>query len=89
MDFTVAYSYISDNIYSLGYTGRGNLVDKGFFTLDSTLKFKFENGVGISLSGKNLLNPYIKREQQNADNDLLVQSFRRGVRASLGLSYQF
>lgn len=89
MDFTVAYSYISDNIYSLGYTGRGNLVDKGFSTLDSTLKFKFENGIGISLSGKNLLNPYIKREQQNADNDLLVQSFRRGVRTSLGLSYQF
>lgn len=89
MDFTMAYTYISDSLYALGYTGRGNLVDKGYASLDAILKFRFQNGISISISGKNLLNPSIEREQQNTQSHLLVQSFKRGIRSGLSLSYQF
>lgn len=91
LDFVVSYSYISDNIYALGFQNRGNLVDKGFSLLDATVKMKLQNGIGISLSGKNLLNPYFTRIQDNelTNTELISKQYKRGVGMGASVSYEF
>lgn len=89
MDFVVSYSYISDNIYSLGTQNRGNMVDKAFSTLDATLKFKLGNGMGFSFSGRNLINPYFTRVQDNASAELVSRKYKRGSAVGASVSYEF
>lgn len=89
MDFVVSYSHISDNIYALGYDSKGNLVDKAINLLDATLKFKLDNGLGISASAKNLLNPNFRRVQDNKNGEIIVKDYQKGINAGLGFSYQF
>ncbi|MGD1319835.1 TonB-dependent receptor domain-containing protein [Chryseobacterium sp. 2R14A] len=91
MDFVVSYSYISDNIYALGFQNRGNMVDKAFSTLDATLKFKLGNGIGFSFTGRNLLNPYFTRIQDNplTGNELISKKYKRGTGLGASVSYEF
>ncbi|WP_124642391.1 TonB-dependent receptor domain-containing protein [Amniculibacterium aquaticum] len=89
LDFVISYAYLSDNIYALGFEERGNMVDKAIHSLDSTLKLKLKSGLGISLSGKNLLNPKFERVQENKTTNLISKSYRKGSGVSLGLSYEF
>lgn len=89
MDFVVSYSHISDNIYALGYDSKGNLVDKAVNLLDATLRFKLDNGLGISASAKNLLNPNFRRVQDNSNGEIIVRDYQKGISAGLGFSYQF
>lgn len=86
---TLAYNYNSDRIYSLGTSNIGNLVDKGFGTLDFILKGKFNEKFGISLAVKNLLNPSIDRTLENKDKDHVVQSYKLGQNVSLSVNYSF
>ncbi|MCD1118396.1 TonB-dependent receptor domain-containing protein [Chryseobacterium turcicum] len=91
MDLVVSYSYISDNIYSLGTQNRGNMVDKAFSTLDATLKFKLSNGMGFSFTGRNLINPYFTRVQDNllTGNELAAKKYKRGTAVGASISYEF
>lgn len=89
LDLVLAYSYISDNIYSLGFEKRGNMVDKAINSLDAIARFKFNSGVGISIQGKNLLNPTIKRVQDNEGTELVSKEYKRGINLGLGVSYEF
>lgn len=85
---TLAYNYFSDRIYSLGTLQRGDLVDKAVGTLDFILKSKINKNMGISLSGKNLLNPTIERVQENAGNEVVARSYKKGLFFSIGINYQ-
>ena len=91
MDFVVSYSYISDNIYSIGFQSRGNMVDKAFSTLDATLKFKLGNGIGFSFTGRNLLNPTFTRFQDNtvSGQELVSKRYKRGASVGASISYEF
>ncbi|KQS93074.1 TonB-dependent receptor [Chryseobacterium sp. Leaf394] len=91
MDFVVSYSYISDNIYSIGFQSRGNMVDKAFSTLDATLKFKLGNGMGFSFTGRNLLNPTFTRFQDNTvtGQELVSKRYKRGAGVGASISYEF
>lgn len=86
---TVAYSYTSDKIYSLGVEQRGNLVDQGVGTLDLILKSQLNRRVGLDLMAKNLLDPRYLRIQKNGTADIPVLSYHKGRYFSLGVNYQF
>ncbi len=88
-DFVLSYSHISDNIYAVGYATKGNLVDKAINTLDAVAKINFGNGIGVSFSGKNLLNPNFTRVQDNANGEIAVRDYKRGMNLGMGVSYQF
>ncbi|TXF78965.1 TonB-dependent receptor domain-containing protein [Chryseobacterium sp.] len=89
MDFVVSYSHIADNIYALGFENRGNLVDKAINTLDAVARFKLANGIGFSLSGKNLLDPEFKRVQDNTNGELTIREYKKGINLGAGVSYEF
>jgi hypothetical protein len=86
---TIAYSYFSDRVNAIGTSGKGDLVDKAFGSLDFITKSKLTEKLGIGLVAKNLLNPAIKRVQENNTGDVNVLSYKKGATVSLSLNYQF
>ena len=86
---TVAYSYASDKVYSLGVEQRGNLVDKGLGMLDFVLKSRINQRVGLDLMVRNLLDPAYERVQENASGPIPVMSYKKGRFFSLGVNYRF
>ena len=86
---TVAYAYYSDRIYALNNEQMGNLVDKGFGTLDFILRTKLNHNIGINFSAKNILNQTFKRVQENAKEDITVVSYKSGANLGLSINYNF
>ena len=84
---TVVFNYFSDRIFALGTEGKGNLVDKGFSTLDLILKSKINDKISLGISAKNLLNPSIERFQDY--QDVTILSYKKGVDFKVSLSYNF
>ncbi|WP_439181754.1 TonB-dependent receptor domain-containing protein [Carboxylicivirga taeanensis] len=84
----LVYNYTSDRLYSIGHSNMGNQVDQAINTFDFVLKTKC-NRLGIDVSAKNLLNPNIKRVQQNSDKDYLVRQYKIGTTYSISLKYNF
>ncbi|SEB95968.1 Outer membrane receptor proteins, mostly Fe transport [Tenacibaculum sp. MAR_2009_124] len=89
---TLVYSYFSDRILALGVGPlgdkvKGNLVEKGYGTLDFVMKSKINKRISLGFSIKNLLNPDIVTFQDI--QDVTVLSFRRGVDFKVSLSYNF
>ena len=86
---TVAYNYFSDRLYSLGTETRGNQVDKGFGTLDFILRTNLNENIGVNFSAKNILNPDIRRVQDNLKGAVDILSYKKGINFSIGLDYKF
>src|SRR5690606_14179906 len=86
---TLAYNYFSDRIYAIGTDNRGNIVEKGIGTLDFILRSKINENIGVNFNARNLLNPSFERIQENADQDISVQHYKRGINFSIGVNYQF
>ncbi|UQD55326.1 TonB-dependent receptor [Flavobacterium sp. K5-23] len=86
---TVAYSYFSDRLNAIGTDGKGDLVDKAFGSLDFIAKSKLNKKFGLGLVVKNILDPSINRVQENANNEVNVLSYKKGITLSLNLNYQF
>jgi len=86
---TVAYTQFSDRVYSIGTNGRGNQIDKAFGSFDFITKAKLNKNLGLGLVFKNILDPSIDRVQENANGDVNVLSYQKGLTMSLGINYQF
>ncbi len=86
---TLAYTYNSDKLYALGIEQKGNLVDKAIGSLDLIFKTKLSENLGLDLGARNLLNPTFKRVQENADANIPVLTYKRGVSFAIGVNYQF
>ena len=63
------------------------VIDSGVATLDFIFKAKLNKKLGLGLSAKNLLNPTIKRTQEN--QNVIVESYKLGANIKLSLSYNF
>ncbi|HEU4495470.1 MAG TPA: TonB-dependent receptor [Flavobacterium sp.] len=86
---TVAYTYASDRLYALGTETKGNLVDKGVGSLDLIFRSKINQNLGINFTARNILDPTVKRVQENSTEDVTVLSYKKGANVSLGLTYAF
>ena len=86
---TVAYTYFSDRVNAIGTSGKGDLVDKAFGSLDFITKSKLSEKFGLGLVVKNILDPAINRVQENFNGDVNVLSYKKGMTFSLNLNYQF
>lgn len=84
---TLSASYFSDRIYALGVYGKGDLVDSAVVSLDYILKYKLNQNLSFGLNAKNLLDPKIKRTQE--DQDVIVDSFKKGRTFSFSMKYTF
>ncbi len=92
---TLVFNYFYDKVYSVGTTGRENLIEKAVPTLDFINSFELKKSrLTINLGAKNILNPEFKLTQQATSNvigktsDVLISSYKKGVTLVLGLNWQ-
>lgn len=101
---TISGNYASDRIYALGapeFQTSGDInyndaiIEKGFISLDLVLSKEITKNFKIGISGKNILNPKIKRTQlikpstTSIETEETVLSYTRGARLGLNLNYTF
>jgi len=86
---TLAYTYFSDRVNAIGTLEKGDLVDKAVGSLDFIAKSKLSKNYGLGLVVKNILDPTVKRVQENASGDVPVLSYKKGLNLSLQFSYEF
>jgi len=84
---TLAYNYFSDRLFAIGTNNRGNLVDKAVGTLDFILRSDISERVNLSFSVKNILDPTVERIQDT--QDVVVESYKKGLNFKLGMTYKF
>lgn len=89
LNSTIAFTYFSDRVYSIGTNDRGNQIDKAFGSLDFITRVKVNKNLGLGFVAKNLLNPAINRVQENNTGDINVLSYKKGMALSLNMNYQF
>ena len=101
---TLSGNYASEKIYALGapeFQTSGDInyneaiMEKGFISMDLILSKQITKNFKIGLSGKNILNPEIKRTQlikpstTNIETEQTVLSYTLGSRFGLNLNYTF
>lgn len=87
---TVAFSYFSDRIFSLGAGSLGNIVEKAV----PTLNFIWRNEIGehfeANASVMNILNPDISFVRENTGvGNIIIREYSLGVNFGLTLKYKF
>ncbi|MEC7770481.1 MAG: TonB-dependent receptor [Bacteroidota bacterium] len=87
---TVAFSYFSDRIFSLGAGSLGNIVQRAV----PTLNFVWQNAIGehfeANLSAKNILDPDISLVREGTGiGDVIIREYNLGVNIGLTLKYKF
>uniref|UniRef100_F4C2L6 TonB-dependent receptor plug n=1 Tax=Sphingobacterium sp. (strain 21) TaxID=743722 RepID=F4C2L6_SPHS2 len=85
--FSLVGNYFYDRIYSLGTLGRGNIVEKGYPTINFVSSAEIGERWHLGLKINNLTNNRVRMEQQNTDGNVDTYSFKRGLDFSLGLKY--
>lgn len=103
-EITISGNYASDRIYALGAPRNqsqpetffnGEIVERGVVMLDFILNKKINDNWNVSLTAMNLLNPTIKRYQNNRSSVTGIPSkdtvltYNTGVNSSLAISYKF
>ena len=107
---TLSGNYASDKIFALGSPEdltnsatlfNGEIIEKGFVTLDFVMSKEISKKLSVKLVGRNLLNPNIQQTQKvtqfaNTGSgqilgviDQVVQTYKRGSQISLNFSYKF
>ncbi len=88
MDLVVSYSYVGNYIYSISTSLVGNIMQKPINVLDFTAKFNFNSKVDLGITLKNLLNPEMKRVQENEIHSE-TYNFKRGQIIGMNVAYKF
>ncbi|WP_088324718.1 TonB-dependent receptor [Polaribacter tangerinus] len=107
---TLSGNYASDKIFALGSPEdlvnsatlfNGEIIEKGFVTLDFVMSKEISKNLSVKLVGRNLLNPDIQQTQKVTQfentgsgriievEDQLVQTYKSGSQISLNFSYKF
>ncbi|MEM7186683.1 MAG: outer membrane beta-barrel protein [Bacteroidota bacterium] len=101
---TLVGNYASDRVFALGAAEiqtssdtnyNDAIVENGFVTLDLIITKNFGEHWQIGLTGRNLLNPEIKRTQlvrpstTNIETEETVLSYTRGIQLGVNLNYTF
>lgn len=87
---TLAFSYFSDRIFSLGAGSLGNIVEKAVPMLNFVLRNEIGEHFEVNFSAKNLLNPNISLVRENTGiGDVTIREYKMGVNLGLTLAYKF
>ncbi len=104
LDATLALNYASDKIFALGSPSiqsssdinyNDAIVENGFVTLDITIRKQLNKNWRLGLTGKNLLDPKIKRTQlvrpstTGIETNETVLSYTKGVQVGFNINYSF
>ncbi|WP_190810005.1 TonB-dependent receptor [Flagellimonas sp. S3867] len=87
---TVAFSYFSDRVFSLGSGSLGNIVEKAVPTLNFVFKNSFGEHFEANLFAKNILDPDVTLVREGTGiGDITIRAYNLGVNLGLTLTYKF
>ncbi|NND14866.1 MAG: TonB-dependent receptor, partial [Eudoraea sp.] len=87
---TLAFSYFSDRIFSLGAGTLGNIVEKGVPSLNFIWKNQIGENWEANISAKNLLNPDVSLIREGTGiGDITIREYQLGANIGLSLAYTF
>ncbi len=87
---TLAFSYFSDRIFSLGAGSLGNIVEQAVPTLNFILRNEIGEHFEVNFSAKNLLNPDVSLVRENTGiGDVVIRQYNLGVNLGLTFAYKF
>ena len=87
---TLAFSYFSDRIFSLGAGSLGNIVERAVPTLNFILRNEIGENFEVNFSAKNLLNPDVSMVRENTGiGDVIIRQYNLGVTFGLTFAYKF
>lgn len=91
--FTNAFtlSYVSDKIHSIGVGGFNNVIEKAAPVLNFTSAYSAGKHLTLKLKAKNLLDPSFEltRKINTTGEVKVLNSYKKGMDISLGISYKF
>lgn len=82
-------NYNSDKIYTIGSGGFNDVIEKGIPTVNFVSTCKINKHLSIKLKAKNILDPTYEftREATDGSGNKILNSYKKGVDISLGISY--
>ncbi|WP_232001481.1 TonB-dependent receptor [Proteiniphilum saccharofermentans] len=88
---SLIFNYFSDRIHTIGARGFNDIIEEGVPTLDFASSYNFNKQFSLKLRASNLLNASyrLSRESSTANENVILNEFRKGQNISLGVSYQF
>ncbi|HTG55576.1 MAG TPA: TonB-dependent receptor, partial [Niabella sp.] len=87
--FAVVYNVFGKRLFVAGSQGAGDIYEMPVNTLNGAINTTIGKRWNVDISVDNILNPYIKYNQEFADGDLEFARFRRGINAGLTIGYSF
>lgn len=90
LNSSVIFNYFSDRIYAVGTGGFNNMIEKGIGTLDFVSTAEIHKRWKINVRVRNILNPAYELHRETTSNEnIILESYKRGIDSSVGLSYIF
>lgn len=88
---SLVFNYFSNRIHTIGSRGYKDIIEKGVPTLDFISSAKLNQNMTLKLKATNLLNPYytLTREASDSKEIIILNEYKKGIKISLGISYDF
>lgn len=88
---SLVLNYISDKIFTIGFGGFIDIIEKGKPTLDFVSSYKINKYINLKLKAKNILDSTyeLTRKATDGSANKTLRSYKKGMDLSLGFSYNF
>jgi outer membrane receptor protein involved in Fe transport len=84
---TLAYNVFGQRLYAIGSQGIGDAYEQSVNTLNAVYQVQFNEHWDLKVKAGNILNPYVDIIQKNAEQDHLINRYRRGFDFGVALNY--
>jgi TonB-dependent receptor len=85
----ISYNYFHDRLMIVTETATPDVFEKGYSTLNSSLKYEFSDKLSIGAKIKNMLNVEKSFVQEYLNNDFYYSKYEPGIDISASVSYSF
>jgi len=91
MTLAIMYNLQGPRINTVGIYEVGNIKQLALHSLDFTGSYAFNSNLSIGLQCKNILNSTVKFKQEvpKINRSVIVEKFRPGISAEIGVTYKF
>lgn len=86
---SLVLNYFSDRIFTIGTLSYEDIIEKGVVSLDFVSSSQLTKNLSVKVRAKNLTNPTYVFSRDSDKGSVVLNSYKKGINLSLGLSYQF
>ncbi|MCO5259502.1 MAG: carboxypeptidase-like regulatory domain-containing protein [Crocinitomicaceae bacterium] len=86
---SIVFNYFSDRIFTIGTLGYQDIIEKGIPTIDYILGCRINKRFGLKIKVANVLNPtfQLSRKAFGSNDRIILNSYKKGINFSLGVSF--